>query len=201
MSPIFCSVCNQYGAACVAELIAPYAKKAMRNRLSPKKILGRLKANAEDWEHLITILPRDTADILRNLKRGKFDVHLQHRRLEPVVNRLVMGILTAALFMGSASLCSNHVRPTIFEFSVPGFLGCGIALIMGSESHGPSGVRGKSDLSLHLWVFLSCKATFAVSLFNSKRTCVTVKVIGPRRTPLGPKSKIPPTTEMNTSTV
>lgn len=115
----------------VAELIQPYAKKAMRSRYSPRKILSRLRANAEDWEHLITILPRDTADILRNLKRGKFDVHLQHRRLEPVVNRLVMGILTAALFMGSASLCSNHVRPTIFGFSVPGFLGCGIALMMG----------------------------------------------------------------------
>ncbi len=115
----------------VAELIEPYAKKAMRNRYSPKKMLGRLKANAEDWEHLITILPKDTADILSNLKRGKFDVHLQHRRLEPIVNRLVMGILTAALFMGSASLCSSHVRPTIFDFSVPGFLGCGLALMMG----------------------------------------------------------------------
>ena len=100
----------------VAELIQPYATRAMRNRYSPKKILSRLKANAEDWEHLITILPRDTADILRNLKRGKFDVHLQHRRLEPVANRLVMGILIAALFMGSASFCSNHVRPTFFRF-------------------------------------------------------------------------------------
>lgn len=50
---------------------------------------------------------------------------------EPVVNRLVMCIVTAALFMGPASLCSNHVRPTIFGFSVPGFLGCGIAMMMG----------------------------------------------------------------------
>lgn len=115
----------------VPELIEPYATKARRNRFSPKKLLSRLKANAEDWEHLLTILPRDTADILRNLKRGKFDVHLQHRRLEPVVNRLVMGILIAALFIGSAALCSNHVRPTFFGFSVPGFFGCGIALIMG----------------------------------------------------------------------
>jgi ubiquinone biosynthesis protein len=117
----------------VAELIQPYGKKALRNRFSLKKMLGRLKANFEDWEHLLAILPRDSADILRNLKRGKFDVHLQHRRLEPIVNRLVMGILTAALFMGSASLCINHVRTTLFGFSVPGFLGCGIAVIMGIQ--------------------------------------------------------------------
>jgi ubiquinone biosynthesis protein len=115
----------------VAELIEPYGKRAYRNRFSAKKLIGRLKANIEDWEHLIAIFPKDTADILRNLKRGKFDVHLQHRRLEPVVNRLVMGILTAALFMGSASLWSNQVRPTIFGLSVSGVLGCGIALMMG----------------------------------------------------------------------
>jgi ubiquinone biosynthesis protein len=117
----------------VAELIQPYGKRAIRSRYSLKKMLGRIKANIQDWEHLMTILPRDTADILRNLKRGKFDVHLQHRRLEPVVNRLVMGILTAALFMGSASLCSNQVRPLLFHFSVPGFLGCCIAFIMGIQ--------------------------------------------------------------------
>ncbi|MCC6512237.1 MAG: AarF/ABC1/UbiB kinase family protein [Pirellulaceae bacterium] len=115
----------------VAELIEPYGRKALRNRFAAKRLLGRLKANIEDWEHFLTILPRDTADILRNLKQGKFDVHLQHRRLEPVVNRLVMGILTAALFMGSAALCSNQVRPTLLGFSVPGFVGCGVAVVMG----------------------------------------------------------------------
>jgi ubiquinone biosynthesis protein len=117
----------------VAELIEPYGRKAYRNRFSVKRLISRLKTNIEDWEHLITIFPKDTADILRNLKRGKFDVHLQHRRLEPVVNRLVMGILTAALFMGSASLLSNQVRPAIFGLSVPGLLGCGIALTMGFQ--------------------------------------------------------------------
>ncbi len=117
----------------VAELIEPYGRKAYRNRFSVRRLISRLQTNIQDWEHLVTIFPKDTADILRNLKRGKFDVHLQHRRLEPVVNRLVMGILTAALFMGSASVLSNQVRPTIFGLSVPGLLGCGIALIMGIQ--------------------------------------------------------------------
>ncbi len=117
----------------VAELIEPYGRKAYRNRFSARRLISRLQTNIQDWEHLITIFPKDTADILRNLKRGKFDVHLQHRRLEPVVNRLVMGILTAALFMGSASLLSNQVPPTIFGLAIPGLLGCGIALIMGIQ--------------------------------------------------------------------
>lgn len=117
----------------VAELIEPYGRKAYRNRFSVRRLISRLQTNVQDWEHLLTIFPKDTADILRNLKRGKFDVHLQHRRLEPVVNRLVMGILTAALFMGSASVLSNQVRPTIFGLSVPGLLGCCIALVMGFQ--------------------------------------------------------------------
>ena len=44
-------------------------------------------------------LPRDAADILQRVKKGSFDVHLNHRRLETTVNRLVLGILTAALFI------------------------------------------------------------------------------------------------------
>ena len=97
----------------LAELIRPYGQQAMLRRFSLKKLYGRLKSNVDDWEHLIGILPKDAADILHNFKRGKFDVHLQHRRLEPIVNRLVLGILTAALFVGSASLCSSQVPPTI----------------------------------------------------------------------------------------
>jgi len=44
---------------------------------------------------------------------------------------VVKGILTAALFMGSASLCSYQVPPTISGYSIPGFLGGAIALSMG----------------------------------------------------------------------
>ncbi|TWU24337.1 putative protein kinase UbiB [Novipirellula galeiformis] len=115
----------------LAELIQPYGQRAMLRRFSPKKLYGRLKSNVDDWERLIGILPKDAADILHNFKRGKFDVHLQHRRLEPIVNRLVMGILTAALFMGSASLYSNQVPPTLLGFSVPGVVGCCVAVAMG----------------------------------------------------------------------
>ncbi|QEG21642.1 ABC1 kinase family protein [Mariniblastus fucicola] len=115
----------------LAELIQPYGTTAMWRRYSPKRFFSRMKSTVKDWDRLMAILPRDVADILHNMKRGKFDVHLEHRRLEPIVNRLVKGILTAALFMGSASLSSYQVPPTINGFSIPGFLGCGVALYMG----------------------------------------------------------------------
>ncbi|QDV69231.1 putative protein kinase UbiB [Rosistilla carotiformis] len=117
---------------CLAEIIKPYGRQAMLHRFSAKNLYGRLKSNAEDWQNLVEMLPRDAAEILDNFKRGKFDVHLQHRRLEPIVNRLVMGLLTAALFVGSASMCSSEVPPTIRGFSIPGFFGCAIAIAMGT---------------------------------------------------------------------
>ena len=115
----------------LAELIKPYGEQALRDRFSPKKMFSRLSANYSDWERFFGILPKDLADILHNLKRGKFDVHVDHRRLEPIINRLIKCILTAALFMGSASLCSYHVPPTISGYSILGFLGCAVAVYMG----------------------------------------------------------------------
>jgi ubiquinone biosynthesis protein len=66
------------------------------------------------------------------MKKGSFDVHLNHRRLESTVNRLVLGILTAALFMGSTSLWSQHVPPLAWGVSVPGVAGSLLAMWLGA---------------------------------------------------------------------
>ena len=76
-------------------------------------------------------LPSDVADILNRIRRGSFNINLEHRKLDTIVNRLVLGILTAALFVGSASLWSNEVKPLIFETSLPGAIGCLIAVYLG----------------------------------------------------------------------
>jgi ubiquinone biosynthesis protein len=65
------------------------------------------------------------------VRRGSFDVNLQHRQLDTIVNRMVLGILTAALFVGSAALWSSNVKPLLWETSVPGAAGCGFAVVLG----------------------------------------------------------------------
>jgi ubiquinone biosynthesis protein len=69
--------------------------------------------------------------VLQRVRRGSFEVNLQHRRLEPTVNRLVLGILTAALFMGSAQLWSRGAAPLIGGISLFGALGCAMATLLG----------------------------------------------------------------------
>ncbi|MEZ6062396.1 MAG: AarF/ABC1/UbiB kinase family protein [Planctomycetaceae bacterium] len=115
----------------LAELLQPYQSTALRRRLSPQRMFNKLQRAWVDWTRLGETLPRDIADLLNQIKRGRFDVHLEHRRLEQTVNRLVMGILSAALFIGSALLWSRNVPPQLWGISIPGSVGWFFALVLG----------------------------------------------------------------------
>jgi ubiquinone biosynthesis protein len=58
-------------------------------------------------------------------------VHLDHRRLDPVVNRLVLGLLTSSLLLGSSLLWSLHAEPVLRGVSLFGAIGYAAACIMG----------------------------------------------------------------------
>jgi len=115
----------------LAEVLEPYREQAIRRRLSPSRLLRRARSTQREWTRLLDSLPRDAADILQRIKSGRFDVHLDHRRLDSIVNRLVLGILTAALFVGSALLWSSGVPPRVVGLSVPGAAGCVVAVGLG----------------------------------------------------------------------
>ncbi len=115
----------------LAEVLQPYQSKILQRRMSPKRLLAKTRRNIADWTRLAEMAPRELADILTQMKRGKFDVHLEHRKLDPVINRLVMGVLTAAMFVGSAMILSSNVPPTAWGVSVVGAFGCICAFAMG----------------------------------------------------------------------
>jgi len=114
----------------LVELLETYYQKAVMRRLSPKRLLGRARRSARDWERLISAFPRDMTTILERLRDGTLDVKLEHRRIEASTNRIVYGILSAALFLGSAMLLSSNTRPTIGGFSILGGLGAAAALVL-----------------------------------------------------------------------
>ena len=89
------------------ELIQPYQKKMLRRRLSPARQMRKVRRIYSEVEQLAEVLPRRLRDILQQVESGKFDVHLDHRGLEPSVNRLVLGMLTSSLFLGSSLLISQ----------------------------------------------------------------------------------------------
>jgi ubiquinone biosynthesis protein len=113
------------------ELIQPHAEAAARRRLAPQRVWLQVQRGARTWGRLLRALPSDLNDLLASMRAGTLSVHLDHRRLDPVVNRLVMGLLTASLLLGSSLLWSLHAEPVVGGVSLFGAIGYAAACIMG----------------------------------------------------------------------
>jgi ubiquinone biosynthesis protein len=115
----------------LAEVLSPYYTTMVRQRLSAQNVLGRLMHAYRDWERLLQSLPRDLGDVLKRVREGAFSVHLDLRHIDPAINRLALGVMTAALFVSSALLWSMKAPPMIAGVSAFGGAGYLIAAYLG----------------------------------------------------------------------
>ena len=83
-------------------------------------VLTQARANGEHYRYL------------GQLREGRLEIKHDHPHLQTVVNRLVVGLLTAALFVGSSHLCGQGFPPLLGGVSVPGALGCAVAVFLGA---------------------------------------------------------------------
>jgi ubiquinone biosynthesis protein len=122
------------------EFLQPLHRRMLLRRLSPQRQMRKFLRFYVEAERLAEILPRRLTEILEQVQAGKFDVHLDHRGLEPSVNRLVLGMLSSALFLGSALLLSREVPPLLFgessflgfhRISIFGLAGAALSVLMG----------------------------------------------------------------------
>ena len=126
------------------ELIEPYQQKMLRRRLSPARQMRKARRIYSEVEKLAEVLPRRLRDILQQVESGKFDVHLDHRGLEPSVNRLVLGLLTSSLFLGSSLLISQQVW-AFRGVPIPGTLGVMLSAFLGWRLLRAIGKSGRLD--------------------------------------------------------
>ncbi len=115
----------------LTELMQPYCSRLLLRRFSPGRVARRVRRAYRAWDHLLKALPRDLADLLARFRDGTLTVHLDHRHLDPIINRLVLGILTAAIFLGSSELWSREAAPLLYDVSVFGALGYALSLFLG----------------------------------------------------------------------
>lgn len=123
------------------EVMQPFQRTLLLRRLSPWRQMRKMRRLYFELEHLAEVLPQRIMNILEQVQLGKFDVHLDHRRLGPSVNRLVLGTLTSALFLGSSLMLSNEVPPLMFpegtyylgmhRMSILGLTGCIVSFLIG----------------------------------------------------------------------
>ena len=122
------------------EVMRPYQRMLMMKRLSPARQMRKAQRFYLQLEQLAENLPSRISNILEQVQTGRFDIHLVHRRLGPTVNRLVLGLMTSALFLGSSLMLSYKVAPLMFpapgkwgiqDLSMLGVMGCTISFLMG----------------------------------------------------------------------
>jgi ubiquinone biosynthesis protein len=113
------------------KFIEPQKNKAIAKRFSPQSIIDNLFKRFRNWDNLFKSLPKDIMEIIQGARSGSFAVHLDHRGLNAVINRLVYGIISAALFLLSGMLLSANVKPLVNQVSILGILSMALALWLG----------------------------------------------------------------------
>ncbi|MAV35377.1 MAG: ABC transporter [Planctomycetaceae bacterium] len=124
----------------IIELMKPFHRKMLLRRMSPARQVQKMRRLYMEIEHLAEVLPGRLLDIVDQVQKGKFDVHLDHRGLGPSVNRLVLGMLASSLFLGGAMMLSHEVPPVLFpentwfgltKVSLLGIVACVISTLLG----------------------------------------------------------------------
>lgn len=82
-------------------------------------------------------IPVNLSDILRMAAHGQTKVNVEVvgseaplSRLDRIVNRLVVGVVSGCLVIGSSILCTTDMKPRIFDIPLLGVLGYAAAFVM-----------------------------------------------------------------------
>ncbi len=98
----------------IIEAIQPMMGKLRRSRFSPRRQARRLRRMYVELEGLVERLPSQISSLMELVQEGRLDVQLSHRGLSPSINRLVLGLLTSSLLLGSSILMASKVPPLLF---------------------------------------------------------------------------------------
>ncbi|WP_140719872.1 2-polyprenylphenol 6-hydroxylase [[Pseudomonas] boreopolis] len=121
----------------------PYLQRALLQRFAPGQVLRRGRRSLTGAIDLVGNLPRDLKRLLQAARRGRLQLHVETQSLKAfgaqinrAANRLTMGIVTAALVIGS-SIVMNSVGGIssrwLLAIGVTGFVGaalCGIWILI-----------------------------------------------------------------------
>ncbi|MDD5274598.1 MAG: AarF/UbiB family protein [Methylovulum sp.] len=117
---------------------SPYVQNIMMERYRPEAIARRGWRNLISVADLLSTLPKDLRKLLRASRKGAVQVDVTVRRLDHYVNsidnaisRLTMGIVTAALIIGSSIIMTVKGGPEIMGLPAFGLLGYTFATIGG----------------------------------------------------------------------
>jgi ubiquinone biosynthesis protein len=117
----------------------PLLEQALRARYAPAPLLQRGWRGVIEALSLVAGLPQDISRLLRAARRGRLEIHIDvthlkrvGNQLDSAANRLVVGIVIAALIIGSSIVMTVPGGPTLLGlpfFGLLGFAGAAIGSI------------------------------------------------------------------------
>lgn len=120
----------------MADEAMPMLERALRERYRPTALVKRGWRVFSEALSLVSGLPHDFSLLLRAARRGRLEIHidvtnLKHvgNQLDGAANRLVVGVVVAALIVGSSIVMTVSGGPTLLGlpfFGLIGFLGAGV---------------------------------------------------------------------------
>lgn len=96
------------------DVVRSFARRAIAKRLSPRRRLRQARRIYLEAENFLETAPDELITLVRQVRRGEVKVSLEHQRLGPTVNRLVLGMIASAVFLGSSLMLSMKVPPLLF---------------------------------------------------------------------------------------
>ena len=122
----------------MASEAAPFLRRALLARYAPRALARRGQRVLGDSLGLLVGLPGQLRHLLRLAKRGRLNINLDVERLQRFgeqfdhsVNRLTIGIVIAALIIGSSIVMTVSGGPTLLGLPVFGLLGF-VGAVLGS---------------------------------------------------------------------
>ncbi len=110
--------------------LQPQYQEIIKRRRSPTRLLNTAVRSVKDWERLLVTLPGDVREILALAQQGKLNVQFEIVRIDSIANRLIYGLIVAALIIASAMVWSTGVGPMAGDISLLGVVGIGLAVLL-----------------------------------------------------------------------
>lgn len=96
------------------EVMGGFVRRAMLRRISPRRRIRQARRIYLEAENFLEFAPDQVMGLLTQARQGSLSMNLEHRRLSPSVNRLVLGIMASSLFLGASLMLAYEVPPVIF---------------------------------------------------------------------------------------
>ena len=115
----------------------PMVKKLARRRFSASNIIKAIKRNLRYFFRFQNEFPRQALAIISKLDKGELAIRFRHENLEGMqstmermINRLVVGIITGAIFLGSSMVILADTGPTLWGYPTLGVIGYIVGLVL-----------------------------------------------------------------------